>query len=230
MKNIDLIAAYWTIAGNVIPGSAQEYSSFDFKDRVEHAARAGFRGLGLWHEDLVHIRKSRTLKEMKQILDDNGMRYLELDWLDDWFVEPGERRQVSDNRRKMFLAAAEALGVWHIKVGDARRTPCPTGKLIEEFALLCDEAANHGTKIIYEIMPFSMIDSLESALALVKGAGAKNGGVLFDLWHIAKLGIPYEKVWQFPPEYFFGIEVSDGYLKEPPTTNLMEETIFHRRL
>jgi sugar phosphate isomerase/epimerase len=230
MQNIELIAAYWTIAGSAVPGSGREYSLFDFKDRVEQAANAGFKGLGLWHEDLLHTRKSRSLKEMRSILDDHGMKYLELDWLDDWFLESGERRSASDQRRRMFLEAADALGVWHIKVGDAQRTPCPKNKLIEEFAQLCDEAARHGTRIVYEIMPFSMIDSLEAARELVQGAGAPNGGVLFDLWHMTKLAIPHEKIWQFPQQYFFGVEISDGYVRNAPTQNLMEETVFHRRL
>jgi len=229
MTSVDLIAAHWTIAGNVVPGTDREYSPFDFKDRVEQAARAGFKGLTIWHADLAHVRKTRTLKEIKQILDDNGMRYIELSVLLDWFLEPGERRTASDARRQTFLTVAETLGLWNFRVSDARRTPCPKEKLFEEFALLCKQAAERGTRITFEMAPFAMINSLDSALELVKGAGAKNGGILFDIWHIAKLGIPYEKVWQFPSEHFFGIEVNDGYLENPPTNDLMEETVSFRR-
>jgi sugar phosphate isomerase/epimerase len=102
--------------------------------------------------------------------------------------------------------------------------------LIEEFALLCQDAQERGTKIAFEMMPFSTIDSLQSALELVEGAGAKNGGVIFDLWHIVKLGIPYEKVWQFPREYFLGVEINDGYIKNLPTQDLVEETTQYRKL
>jgi sugar phosphate isomerase/epimerase len=80
------------------------------------------------------------------------------------------------------------------------------------------------------MMPFSTIDSLDSALELVKGAGAKNGGVIFDLWHIVKLGIAYGEVWQFPQEYFLGLEINDGYIKNLPTEDLVEETTQYRRL
>ncbi len=103
-------------------------------------------------------------------------------------------------------------------------------KLIEEFAKLCKDAENHGTKIGYEMMPFSKIDSLERARELMTGAGARNSGIIFDLWHIVKLGLPYEKVWQFPTEYFLGLEINDGYLKNLPTTDLVEETTQYRRL
>ena len=73
-NNIELMSLFWTTAG-VYPGQG-EISRFDFKDRVEAAARAGFKGLGIWHTDLEHILQFRTLKEMRKILDDNGIKYL----------------------------------------------------------------------------------------------------------------------------------------------------------
>ena len=53
MKNdVELMNLFWTTSG-VFPG-AGEISRFGFKDRVEAAARAGFRGIGIWHTDLEH--------------------------------------------------------------------------------------------------------------------------------------------------------------------------------
>ena len=229
MSNVELIASYWTLGGGALPHTDREYSTFEFRARVEQAARAGFRGIGLWHADLVHVRKTHTLKEMRQILDANGMRHVEIEFLTDWFLEPGERRTQSDAMRRMLLEAAEALGGRHIKVGDFFRTPVVMPQLIEEFAQLCADAAAHGTKIAYEMMPFCGIDSLEKARELVVGAGAKNGGIIFDLWHIVKLGIPYEKVWQFPAQHVLGVELNDGYVKNLPTQDLAEETTQYRR-
>jgi len=225
----DLIASYWTLAGGAIPHTDKEYSTFEFKARVEAAARAGFKGLGLWHADLGHVTQSRSLKEMKLILDDNGMKHVEIEFLADWFID-GERRQQSDARRKQLLDAAEALGGRHIKVGDFFNSPCPMPRLVDEFASLCREAQARGTKIAFEMMPFSRIDSLEKSRELVEGAAAKNGGIIFDLWHIVKLGIPYTDVIRFPQQYFFGVEINDGYLKSPPGMDLVEETTAHRKL
>jgi len=229
MSKVDLIASYWTLGGGALPHTDREYSTFEFRSRVEAAARAGFKGLGLWHADLVHVRKTHTLEEMRQILDANGMQHVEIEFLTDWFLQPGERRTQSDAMRRMLLEAAEALGGRHIKVGDFYRTPVVMPQLIEEFARLCKDAEAHGTKIAYEMMPFCGIDSLEKARELVVGAGAKNGGVIFDLWHIVKLGIAYPKVWQFPREYVMGVELNDGYLKSLPTQDLAEEATQYRR-
>jgi sugar phosphate isomerase/epimerase len=62
-NNVELMNLYWTTAG-VFPGRG-EISRFDFKDRVQAAARAGFKGIGIWHTDLngaylrIHFRLPR---------------------------------------------------------------------------------------------------------------------------------------------------------------------------
>jgi sugar phosphate isomerase/epimerase len=226
-QNVELLASYWTIAGGAMPHTDHEYSPFDFKDRVEAAARAGFKGMGIWHADLDHILKSGSLKEMKRILDDNGMKYLELEFLKDWFVD-GEKKKQSDIEKKKLLEASAALDAKHIKVGDFDRTICPMPRLIESFAQLCTEAANYGATIGFELMPFAMIDTLKDALAMVEGAGAKNGGIILDTWHLAKLGIPFEEVARMPKRYLISVELNDGTYQAP--WSLFEDTINHRRL
>ena len=226
-RNVELLASYWTIAGDALPHTDREYSPFDFKDRVNAAAKAGFKGMGIWHADLQHTLERRSLEEMRQILDDYGMKYLELEFLRDWFVD-GERKRQSDLERRKLLEAAQVLRANHVKVGDFEQSKAPMSRLIEAFAELCEEAATYETKIGFELMPFAMIRTLEETLAMVKGAGAKNGGICFDLWHMVKLGIPYEDVARVPLEYIVSVELDDGTLTAP--WSLHEDTINHRRL
>jgi hypothetical protein len=47
---------------------------------------------------------------------------------------------------------------------------------------LCDDGAAAGTKISLEMTPFSSTPDLESVMAIVKGAGHSNGGLMLDLW------------------------------------------------
>jgi sugar phosphate isomerase/epimerase len=230
MKDVELIASYWTLAGGALPHTDKEYSTFEFKQRIEAAARAGFKGVGLWHADIEHVRKTRSFPEMKRILDDNGMKYVEIEFLADFFLEPGERRAAADERKRLLFDACEQLGGRHIKVGDFFKTPCPMPRLIEEFGTLCQEGAKRGIKIAFELMPFSVIESIDLAQQLVEGAAQKNGGIIFDLWHIVKLGIPYDQVMSFPKAYFIGLEINDGYIKPPPGMDLVTETTAHRKL
>jgi sugar phosphate isomerase/epimerase len=230
MKNVELIASYWTLSGGAIPHTGPEASTFEFRERIEAAARAGFKGVGLWHADIEHTLKRYSFAEMKKILDANGMKYIEIEFLADWFLPPGERRAAADERKKLLFDATEQLGGRHIKVGDFFRTPCPMPTLIDEFGSLCREADQRGIKIAYELMPFSVIESLDLARQLLDGAAQKNGGIIFDLWHIVKLGIPYEDVMKFPKQYFIGLEINDGYLKTPPGMDIVTETTQYRQL
>lgn len=225
-NNVELLASYWTISAG-LPHTDREYSLFDFKDRVEAAARVGFKGFGLWHADLDHILQRRTLREMKRIFDDNGIKHIELEFLTDWFLD-GEKKRKSDLERQKLLTAAEVLQARHVKVGDFLHQETPTPRLIEAFAEQCAEASKHGTRIGFELMPFSMIDSLDDSLNMIEGAGAANGGIVLDLWHIVKLGISYDELGRIPLKYLVSVELNDGTFTAP--RSLHEDTVNHRRL
>ena len=104
-------------------------------------------------------------------------------------------------------------------------------KMIDSFRrALCTDGANHGTLVGFEMMPFCDIDSVEKAIQLVDGAGAKNGGICLDLWHIDKLKIPHQK----DRDAFRGkcilprLKINDGTFECP--WSLHEDTINHRLL
>jgi len=229
MRDVDILGSYWTLAGGAYPHTDHEYSVFDFQERAEAAGKVGFTGMGIWHADLEHTLKTRTLKEMKQILDDNGIIFLELEFLTDWFVDDPERRKESDRMRKVLMEAAEVLDADHIKVGDFFDTPCPMDKLIEEYAQLCREAADRGCNVLYEFMPFGNIKSIDDTLTLCRGTGEKNAGFIFDLWHVVMLGITYEEIEQkLSRRDLFGVELNDGPLTIPE--DLHEATVNRRQL
>ena len=212
-NNVELICLYWTTAG-VFPGQG-EISRFDFKDRVEAAARAGFKGIGIWHTDLEHILVRRTFKEMRQILDDNGIKYVELEFLTDWFLE-GARKAESDNRKKRLLEASEALHAKHVKVGDFYNEKCPLPKVTKSFARLCTEAENYGATICFEIMGCAMIDNIRDAISMVETAGARNGGLIIDIYQVEHLGMAYQEISRIPLKYLTNVELNDGTLPGSP--------------
>jgi sugar phosphate isomerase/epimerase len=227
-KQVQLIASYWTLAAGAEPHTDHEYSKFSFQDRVSAAAQAGFNGFGIWHADLEHTLKTQSLRAMRRTLDDNGMTHIELEFLTDWWFRDGERRARCEQRKRLLLEAASALGAHHIKVGDFLNTPCPMPLLIEAFAALCAEAAGHGTEVLFELMPFANVNSLSGALELVQGAGAANGGIIIDLWHMVKMGIAYDDIARIPARFVGGIEINDGTFQAP--WDLVTDTVNHRRL
>jgi sugar phosphate isomerase/epimerase len=227
----ELMALYWTVSGPVDVHYGREWSLFDWRDRCAEAAKAGFRGIGLWHADVEHQLQTRTLPEMKEIFDDSGLEYLEVEFLADFFVPAGEQaRADSDKLRKQLFETAATFDAHHIKVGNIPGTPCELGRLTEEFAALCEEAAAHAdAKIAYEFMPFDVnVNTLDKALTLVNDAGAPNGGLAIDTWHMSKLGIEPEQLKAIPAEQLAWVELSDG--QHETMEDPIDETINHRRL
>ena len=228
---MDLLGLYWTVSGPVEVHVGREWSLFSWADRCAEARTVGFAGLGIWHADLEHVLETQTLEDMKATFDDNGLRHLELEFLMEWFLDPGdERRIASDRIRRLLFTAAGALGAHHIKVGNIPGIPAELSQLTERFAELCADAAEHtDAKIVYEFMPFDVnVQTLDAALQIVAGAGAANGGLAIDTWHMAKLGIAPDELRRIPLEYLSWVELSDG--SRTDMADLIEETVNHRAL
>ena len=79
--DVELLASYWTLSGGAIPHAGPEHSTFEFKERVEAAAHAGFTGMGFWHADLEHVLQTRSFAEMKRILDEIQSGKFAREWI-----------------------------------------------------------------------------------------------------------------------------------------------------
>jgi sugar phosphate isomerase/epimerase len=231
VTNDDLVALYWTTSGPVEVHKGREWSLFDLRDRCEHAARVGFSGIGLWHADLEHVLETRTLEDVRELLEEHGLRHLELEFLQDWWLDPAdERRREADRLRALLWEAAAALPTHHVKVGNIPGTPCELPRLIESYAELCaDAAGHHDAKVVYEFMPFDPnVRDLETALAIVEGANAPNGGLAIDTWHLSKLGIQADEIRRLPARHLGWVELSDGRWENMPDP--VDEVVNHREL
>ena len=231
MAEIPLMALYWTLSGPVEIHTGREWSLFSWPDRCAEAAGVGFQGIGLWHADVSHQLETTTLKEMRKVFDDAGLKYLEVEFLWEFFVPQGQpARADSDRLRKQLFETSAAFDAHHIKVGNIPETPCELDRLIEEYAALCDDAAQHtDARIAYEIIPFDPnVNTLEAGLRLVTEAARANGGLAIDTWHMGKLRIAPDELKRIPGEYLAWVELSDGpvqYMDDP-----IDEVINHRRL
>jgi len=228
-KDIPLLGSYWTLAGAADP-SGDQRCHHDLRRRVELAAGAGFTGMGFWHADLVELRQRHGFAEMKRILDDHGIVYIEVEWLLDWYCRDA-RRAASDATRALLLDAAEALGARHIKIGDLDNDCAEVPQLTEEFGVLCREAAERGTMVMFEMLPaqFSRAPSLDHVIAICRGAGARNGGIMLDNLHCERTGTTGEDlIRKLGPDIPLAVEINDGYHAVPE--NFVDSVVNKRLL
>jgi sugar phosphate isomerase/epimerase len=227
-KSIELLGSYWTLGVGADPLGDQR-CLHDFRKRVEIAARAGFKGMGLWHADILEIRRTYSFQEMKRILNDHGIVHIEVEWLLDWFCT-GARRDASDKTRALLLDAAEALGARHLKIGDLGNDCADVPKMTEEFAILCRQAHERGVLVLLEMLPrqFSRAPSLDDVLSICRGSGAKNAGIMLDNLHVQRTGTtPEDIVVKLGRQIPLGVEINDGYLATPLK---FEDSVVNRRL
>lgn len=226
-----LVADYWTISGPVEVHFGREWSLFDLRDRCEQAERVGFRGMGIWHADLEHMLETRTLADIRAVIDEHGLDQLELEFLGDWFLDPGdERRRASDERRELLLRAAAELPTHHVKVGNIMGTECELSQIVERFGELCADAARvTDATIVYEFMPYDVnVNTVDTALAVVEGVNARNGGLALDTWHLGKLRLEPDDLRRIPPRFVSWVELSDGPYEY--AEDRLDEVINRRRL
>jgi sugar phosphate isomerase/epimerase len=243
MKNspdIELLAAYFTLAGNVYPFSAQGIlSPFPFRDRVEAAAKAGWKGMGFLFADAAATASDIGLPDMRRILKDNGIKHVELELLIDWYLD-GERRVRSNQMRNNILQMAEQLGARAVKVSGGRgadpTNPQPhelvadVPRMIEGFRGLCRDAAAHGTSIVMELTPFSNVPTIALGRAIMEGADQENGGLLLDIWHIVRGGNSFDEIPKIPARFIGAIELDDADAELSGERTIWEDTIHYRSL
>jgi sugar phosphate isomerase/epimerase len=177
------------------------------------------------------MRETRTFAEMRKVVDDYGLRDLELEFLGDWFLDPDDvRRTASDERRVLLFEAASELPAHHVKVGNITGTECELEKIVERFGELCADAARHtDAKIVYEFMPYDVnVNDVEKALEVVEGADAPNGGLALDTWHLGKLRLEPDDLRRIPPRFLSWVELCDGPYEY--AEDRLDEVINRRRL
>jgi sugar phosphate isomerase/epimerase len=225
-RKIELLAGYWTIAGDCYAMGPSEVSPFPLRERVEAASAAGYVGLGLVHQDLVFNAKAIGYPAMKRLFDDHGIVHIEVEFLGDWF-ESGAKRQTSDRVRKDLLEAAHALGARDIKcAGEMWIEQCDTSRMGDAFASVCEDAQKVGATIAMEILPMSNVRTLETARAIVERAGQPNGGLCLDIWHFVRGGIDFAKIKGLPTTMINSVELDDAAAELKGS--LWEDTLFHR--
>lgn len=228
-NNVELLAAYFTLAGDVYPFGPTEISPFSLQQRAEAAAKAGYKGLGLIHQDLLATADKIGFPTIRKILEDNGMKHLELEFLVDWYLD-GDRRKASDKFRQEILDAAEAIGCRSVKIAPGLHdyTPADIPRMAEAFAGVCQDAAKRGVNIVMEIMPFSNVATIDTGLAIVQNADQPNGGLLLDTWHIGRGGMDYSEISKIPSQFIKSIELDDAAAEVEGS--LWEDTIYNRKL
>ena len=225
-----LIATCWTSAGDAAPLRADEGSPVPLPERISAIARTGWNGIGLVHADLLRARDTIGYAELARLIREAGIDIVEVEFLNDWWTT-GQERAASDLIRAELFEAATALGARHIKTGAGlAESPLPLATIASAFRDLADEAADAGVRLALEATPFSHLRTTAEAVEVVTSSDSPAAGLLIDIWHTCKAGLPHDELWKVVPmERVIAVEVDDGFDRMNPTVfDIFDDTINHR--
>jgi len=229
MTGLELVATAWTSAGNTSPMHVPPTSPVPIAERVAAVAEAGFLGLGLIAADLAVIRASVGFAGLRDLIADAGLTHVEIELIERWWIPRGEAGHTYDVRDLLF-EAAEVLAPAFIKIGSelGPRTTHPES-LIAPLRELAAQAADRGTRVAIETMPFSIIATVPMGAEIVAAADHPAAGLLVDAWHVFRAGTPLEELRDsLTPEMIFGAELDDAGPAVVGT--LFEDTVNNRLL
>jgi sugar phosphate isomerase/epimerase len=232
--NTELLATCWTHAGDAVPIAGRHLSPLDLRARAEAVAAAGFTGIGFTINDLEAATATYDLPQVKQMCDDLGLVHLEVELLEDWWTT-GDRRRESDQTRMSLLTAAEALGARQIKIGpdvealDGAVPPlADVAHWATELHQLAVQAAEVGTRVALEPLPFSNITDFRLAAELVVAAEHPAAGLVVDIWHLERGPSTLADLAEIPGDKVIVVELNDA--PAPQSTDQFHDTIHHRVL
>jgi len=224
----ELICSYYTLAG--VSPLAGGSSPLPFEDRARACAEAGYAGIGL------HVRDYRALRaggasdaDLVAMLRHWGLRHVEVEFLLNWFAD-GEAGEQALRDEALLYHMAETFGARVLYLGGDMTpgNPMPFEALVERFAAVGARAAERGVRLGVEPCAWSNIGTLDEGLRLVEGAGARNAGVVLDVWHLHRRGLDFERLKRLDPARIAGVQLGDAGAQVHGS--LAEDSLDHRLL
>lgn len=229
--DVELLATCWT-SSQALPIPGEQLSRHHLRTRAEAVARAGYVGMGVTVGDLA--ASELPVRDVARLLDDLGLMHREVELLEDWWTT-GERRRVSDGVRTQLLHAAEVLGARSIKIGPdvalddtSVVQPPDLPRWAAELHLLAEQAAQVGSRVALEPLPFSNVADFATAAELIRAADHPAAGLTVDIWHLERGPSTLADLAALPTGSVFVVEINDA--AAAPCGHPFHDTIRHRML
>lgn len=216
----DFVCSSHTISG-VAPGGPVA-SRHLFAARVAACAAAGYSGMCLHFRDYLANRAAGLSDAaMRDLLDKGGMRHRSVEFLADWFTMSAAARA---NEAAAF-AAARAFGASVLNVGpDLGTGLTPPAVMRTAFRAVAARAEAQGLSLALEIVAWGNVRDVATALEIVEGI--ENAGVVVDIWHVMRAGIPLADIAAIPASRILAVQINDADPAEP--ADLAQDTLERR--
>ena len=193
----------WSIA-SVCMGGALE-------DKFAAAAKAGFRAIEIFENDLTFFRGKP--RDARLLAADLGLEIVALQPLRDFEAMPDPARAKNFERAARKLDLMDELGARLLCLcsnvsPEAIDDP---GRAAADLAELCELARRQGLRIGYEALAWGRwVKDWTAAWQIVRAADCDNLGIVLDSFHICSRNNPIEPIASLPAEKIALVQVADA--------------------
>lgn len=157
--------------------------------QIEVAAKAGFKGIELWHDAIDHfISDGGSMGDIQHCLQNNGLSVPTTIYLGDWFDATECQLVTVMDECKRRMEQAVFLGAPHVIAGP------PSGKAdpnigAQRYRELLNLGRELGTAPSMEFLGFvDQVNTIEEALHILELANHPKGTTVLDPFHIFRGG------------------------------------------
>ncbi|WP_319477912.1 sugar phosphate isomerase/epimerase [Marispirochaeta aestuarii] len=186
----------------------------DFEQQLIVASRAGFRAVGVRDRNLEDfLSAGNTLTDARHLLDKNKLISVEYNFFSNWvYAQDGELARVVQDFDH-FCACASALGEEPVLIApvafENRNTIYNFSLAVRNLRELGRVAAAYGGRVAMEFLPWTRINSIETAWDIVRDADRENIGIVLDAFHYFEGSSTKEGLREVPVEKIFLCHLND---------------------
>jgi sugar phosphate isomerase/epimerase len=188
-------------------------------DKIAVAGRAGYHAIEPWNDEIdAYLNRGGTIAELKQALDDAGLRAVSVIALHGWSTATvGEYSAVLDEcRRRMDQAAA--LGSPSI-VASPPQEVVDLDRATRRFRDIYDIGKRLGVLPSMEFLGFvDGVNGVASAWAIASGAGDLQAKIVADVFHMIRGGGSVDDLLLIPGDRMSCFHINDVPATPDPRT------------
>ncbi len=182
----------------------------DLEERLDAAASAGFIGVGLYLGEVRRVLADGwTLDRLRGELDERGLALADVEALRGWADPDGSSaRAACADDEALIARIADEVGVHNVQVIGPH--PGDRDVAIDSLGRLASRLDALGLVASVEWLPFTNIDTIAEARAMIEATEATNLGLCADIWHHRRGGNDEAALAALPGELVTSIQLNDG--------------------
>lgn len=152
--------------------------------KIETAAKAGYAGIELWHDDMdAFVQSGGSIHDIRKCVEDNGLKVPTTIHIHGWFQPAGDEHMTAMDTAKRKLEQAQAVGAAFSVAGPPHGIADRTlGK--QHYHELLELGAQFGVRPAFEYLGFVQdVNTIDDALEIISGCGHPNACMVLDPFH-----------------------------------------------